>query len=99
MYLWGGRLQEDAHMISMSLLSNIILLFTFGRELASEDATSHDSESCTFITIYVIFLPVCLFHPVRLLVFRKLSPLYGYSILYGYLILKGSPRICDLLYS
>ena len=35
------------------------------------------------------FAPVCLFHPVRLLVFRKYATLYGYSILYLYLILKS----------
>ena len=36
------------------------------------------------------FAPVRLFHPVRLLVFRKYATLYGYSILYLYLILKSS---------
>ena len=36
------------------------------------------------------FAPVRLFHPVRLLVFRKYATLYGYSILYFYLILKST---------
>ena len=48
------------------------------------------------------FAPVRLFHPVRLLVFRKYATLYGYSILYLYLILKSmivwlfSPNSCHI---
>ena len=43
--------------------------------------------SCMIIENSDIFLPVRLFPPVRLLVFRKCSTLYVYSILYDYLVL------------
>ena len=46
------------------------------------------------------FASVRLFHPVRLLVFRKYATLYGYSILYLYLILKSTMLrliFCSLL--
>ena len=56
-----------------------------------------DLEPCTFIRIQVIFPPVRLFHPVRLLIFGKCSTLYVYSILYDYLVLKSSDdRVLDV---
>ena len=47
-------------------------------------------SSCMIIENWDILLPVRLFPPVHLLVFRKCSTLYVYSILYDYLVLKST---------
>ena len=64
----------------------------------SKGENDHENENTHIFLVYKKildlnnlghFASVRLFHPVRLLVFRKYATLYGYSILYFYLILKS----------